>query len=634
MGKLENLKFESTFLNKINNMLNTLNSAFESIVEAPERQKLTYWTAEKNQKSYGQLISDIQKLTAHFKKCALVLGDRIGISTTDDYQFSVGFIAAVLNGLTAVPLPPLAKKTRADSILKKANVSMLFLDANLYETWELEWRPIDISIKPRISKKGALFKKLIGQKKSTDTATARLHYPECLDTLDMVKSPSSIPPDTVAYILFTSGTTSDPKGVIITHENLNTHLQTLVNTYGLTPQSRILNTLILYHVDGIVQGPLLSLFAQCQLIRPFDFSINRIDEYFAAFYKYEVSHFIAVPTMLTLMHRFGESCQASFATDSFKYIISVAAHIENSLWESFENTFNVLIVNVYGLTETVTGSFFCGPGEMNRKRGTVGKPIDCEAKIVDESDEALGDNCEGELLVKGAHVMTGYLDAPEANEEVFAGEWLRTGDYAIRDSNGFYRITGRKKNIVIVGGINIHPEEVTECLNAHPSVAEAVTLGMPCEAWGERLVSGVALANKSTTESELIAYCRQYLEPKKVPTNIHILPVLPKGPSGKILLNEVKKLIDNESIVTSHKTENISKEIYLIAAEVFNIQEEAHIHTASPATIEGWDSLSHLDFISKIEKSLAVKLSTSEIMRITSIEKAELVITERLGSAK
>ena len=580
--------------------------------------------------TYGQLNSQVEKTCTLLFQSGLRTGDRVIVSTKNDYYTSLLFLSLLRAGLTAVLIDEQVSEQRAQGIIKQSNPQAYILEGPLFAKWGIsEEDGYQLIVKEPV-KKGMLFKKLL--KKKTQTIESNLHeFPAILDTLtEIERLPETIGEETLAYILFTSGTTAQPKGVMISHKNLLTHLETLSHTYGINSESRLLNILMLYHADGIIQGPILAFYNQATVYRPLEFDIQRIGELFSTIYKFRITHFIAVPTILALLNKFSEGYEESFQTDEFQFIVSVASHIERKLWEEFEEKFRTRIVNVYGLTETVAGSLFCGPAENHHKIGTVGKPIDCEAKIIDETGVALAAGQEGELLLKGDHISPGYFGNVEASKDVHKDGWLYTGDIAVVDSKGFYTITGRKKNIIISGGVNIHPEEVSEIINTHPEIMESVCLSQPDEVFGEKLICCAVLQEHSQLDSfQLIEFCRQNMEHSKVPAQVFFFDSLPKGLSGKVQLNAVKALLEEQ-----HKSQQVGKDlrkdIFLAASEAFKVPVEKLTIGDTSQSIDGWDSMAHLFFITTLEKQYKIRFSTAEIMIMNSLQSAENILKKKM----
>jgi long-chain acyl-CoA synthetase len=489
-----------------------------------------------------------------------------------------------------------------------------------------------LKINKEAQKKGMLFDRLLKSKKAAALADESI-FPAILNTAaEALQTLENIEADDVAYILFTSGTTSDPRGVMISHGNLFAHLHTLKKVYGLTEDDRILNILMLYHADGIIQGPLLTAFNQATWIKPFRFDLSTIGDLFNAIYKYRITHFITVPTVLSFMNKFHEGYEDSFQTENFKFIISVASKLELKLWQDFEQRFHTKLLNVYGLTETVAGSLFCGVNNFPRKVGTVGRPIDCDAKIIKEDGSTAEANEAGILWLKGDHIFKGYLNNTAATEAVLIDGWLNTGDVATRDEEGFYAITGREKNTINTGGINIYPEQITEMINTHPKVLESICLGLADENFQEKLVCALVIKPHETLDkTELLAFLRPLLEQSQLPKNFYFFDDLPKGLSGKIQINAVKEMI----AATVDKNADISTAttgitIIEAAAEAFGMDKSFIKMSDTSNSLDGWDSMAHLVFITILEKRFAIQFSTAEMMNMNRLTSVEKIISGKL----
>lgn len=610
----------------VNNIVDVFNRFFELNNEIPPEKIFLEIEGEKY--SYEDFTGNVKKLCALFYQANLKEGERIVLSANNDYDTALFFLALLRFGLTAVLIDVNVNPHTAMAIIKQSEVSGYIIENHLYNNWGINAPgSFSLVIKRENSKKNPLFQKLLSKKNTNSTTSANI-YPDLLrNTLPRQELPAQINENTLAYILFTSGTTNDPKGVMISHKNLFTHLETLSNVYKLNNDSRLLNNLMLYHVDGIVQGPLLAAYNGATLIRPVGkFELTKINDFFKAVYKYRITHFITVPAILSLMYKYADGFEDSFKTRDFAFIISAAAHLEKALWENFEKKFKTMIVNVYGLTETVTGSLFCGPDISTRKTGTIGKPVDCEAKIIREDGSEAGINEPGELLLKGNHVTPGYINNPEATKEVLRNNWLYTGDIAILDEEGFFTITGRKKNIIIVGGLNIQPEEVTEIINRHPDVMESVSLGTTDEVFGERLISCIVKkADSNLDEFKISDYLINRIEPGKMPSEILFLEELPKGLSGKVMLNELRTVINQKkSLPVDQKT--YMQSIFSLASEAFKVPLNCLEAGSGSKNLKSWDSVSHLLFVTNLEKKFNVRFNNAEIMKMDNLKAAGEVL--------
>jgi long-chain acyl-CoA synthetase len=261
-------------------------------------------------------------------------------------------------------------------------------------------------------------------------------------------------------------------------------------------------------------------------------------------HRHHITHFYTVPTVLALIDRLHETPHEAFATTAFRYVISSAGMLNESLWRRFEERFGVMIVNVYGLTESVTGALYCGPDPATRRIGTLGKPVDTEVRVIDADGADVARGAVGELLLRGPQMTPGYFRHPEASRAVIRDGWFHTGDLVRFDEDGFCEMIGRKKLVIMRGGVSVYPEKVNAALLSHPDVQDSVTFGEQDAIWEERLISVVILnGGADATPAALLAHCRDRLEAENVPDEIHIVEDLPRGPAGKPLIEGVRELV-------------------------------------------------------------------------------------------
>jgi long-chain acyl-CoA synthetase len=568
--------------------------------------------------SFGELRQRIELTAGLLGSWNIREGERVVIATRSDREAALMFIALIVNGVTAINLDPDTGPERARSLLSKASPRLVIADREVAARWGVAGSRIEL-IEIVAEPKKSLFSGLLERA----PATEGLHA--LLAEQTPIAPHSSIDPETLAYIMFTSGTTDRPKGVCISHRALFAHLATLSRRYEYGPASRIMNTLMLAHADGMIQGPVIAFFNAIPVFRPLRFEISSIGRMLDAVYQLRITHLIAVPTMLALIQRLGIDHRDAFQGGDFKLLVSCGAQLEAALCEAFEATFSVPIVNVYGLTETVVGGLFSGPGAPSRMPGSIGTPQDCEARIVDENDCEVAETQAGELWLRGDLVMSGYFEAPAMTAQVLQEGWLRTGDSARRDAAGRYWITGRIKNIIIRGGYNIHPEEITEVLQRHPAVQEAFTLGIEDAVWGET-VACIVVADEQLANEDLLSYCSLQLEPRKVPSRIVRVPSLPRGLSGKVLAERARALLQSAATTPARPGKasgaDTMNRLLGIAASCFKTDRSALTLASAPRDVPGWDSLSHLELVSAIEKEFSLRLSARDIMSLDRLDKA------------
>lgn len=576
------------------------------------------WLAEGARKiRYGELKRYTESIAGLIARYELGIGDRVVIASRDDAEVALLFVAFICNGITVINLDAETGPKRAAALVAKAQPALIIADQAITQSWSLNNNAEPVLELVPGSPKTGLAGKLFGKSPKRDG----LHG--LLDEVPRLPPPSSIPPDTLAYILFTSGTTSQPKGVSISHRALFAHLATLSRRFGYNEGSRILNVLMLSHADGMIQGPVMAFFNHAAVYRPVRFEITRIEQLLDAIYQLRITHFVAVPTMLSLIRQLGLDQQDAFQGGDFQLLISCGAQLEQKLWEEFEATFKVPLVNVYGLTETVVGGCFSGPDDASRAPGSIGRPEDCEFRIVDNQGHTLANGEAGELIIRGDMLMSGYFRDDALTQSVLKDGWFHTGDIARVDDDGRYWILGRAKNIIIRGGLNIHPEEITEVLQRHPAVTEAVTVGLPDPVWGETVAALVVCAEECDTTS-LQAFCASQLEPRKVPSRLQRVDELPRGRSGKVMIDAALALFEStpsDSPASPDGNQALAERVLDITARCLRVERASLSMSQGPDDIPGWDSLAHLELVVALENELGLQFSARDIMSLDRLDK-------------
>ncbi len=574
--------------------------------------------------TYGELLHYMRRIGGGFVTRGWRPGRRIFLAANDDRHVLCAAMAALANGLVPVMADPAAPAPAAAVLRQVADTDACILDLALAESWGISADVWQIRPEPP-RRAGELYRRLLRR----NTAPAQGWFAE-LDALG--DGPPAWQPsgDAPAMIFYTSGTTSRPKGVALSHGAITAHIATLARQFAHGPDSLVNNLLPWHHVDGFMQGPLVTLAAGGTLYRPAPFRIANIQRIVDSLYADRITHLVAVPTMLAIIVRLADGLRDVFETPELRMVISTAGYLDENLWRNFEDRARVRLVNVYGLTETVSGGLFCGPDDATRRIGTLGRPVDCRARIVDGEGRDLADGETGELWLAGENMMLGYLNDPDATAAVLKDGWLRTGDLAKRDSEGFFHFAGRLKNVLVSGGHTIQPEEITAALKTHPGVAEAVTIGMAHAELEEAAIAAVVPAPGNTLDEEtLIEHCRAYLAPYKVPRRIVILKELPYGPSGKVRADDLRALIGKTQAGAGH--EATDRRVLDIARRCFH----SHIELSAasvPETTPGWDSMAHLEFVMALEAAFAIRLSSQDIMNLTSLAAAiEIVEAGRHG---
>jgi acyl-CoA synthetase (AMP-forming)/AMP-acid ligase II len=336
----------------------------------------------------------------------------------------------------------------------------------------------------------------------------------------------------VALVLHTSGTTSRPKIVPLTHENLAAAAASIASHLSLGPRDRCLNPMPLFHIHGLVAGLLAPLAAGGTVVLPPGFDAFKFLDWLE---ECRPTWYTAVPTMHRLVLERARRQPERAARLPLRFIRSASAPLAPAVLEELERVFGVPVIEAYGMTEASheMASNPLPPGR--RKPGSVGKPTAVEIAIMDEEGRFLPPGEPGEVVIRGKTVTRGYLGDPEANRRAFKSGWFRTGDQGYFDREGYLFLTGRLKEIINRGGEKVNPLEVEAVLLRHRAVAEAAVFPVPHADLGEEVAACVVPEEGARlTERELQEFAARTLASFKVPRVILIVPEIPRGPTGKV----------------------------------------------------------------------------------------------------
>jgi acyl-CoA synthetase (AMP-forming)/AMP-acid ligase II len=345
-----------------------------------------------------------------------------------------------------------------------------------------------------------------------------------------------------ALLMYTSGTTGRPKGVLHSNASLLAGGWTTALAHQLTPQDRGLCVLPMCHINGLCVTVISTLISGGSLAMAPKFSGSQ-------FWKQAddlgITWFSVVPTIIShLLH--GQADPNAATKARIRFGRSASSALAPDVQTAFEKRFDMPIVETMGLTETAAQILSNPLPPGTRKIGSPGLAYGNEIQVLAPDQTVLGCNLQGELAVRGPNVMLGYLKDQTATLEALTTDgWLRTGDLGHVDDEGYVFVTGRLKELIIKGGENIAPREIDEVLYSNTQVVEAAAFARPCRVYGERIEAAVKLAeNTSVDEQQLLALCQSRLGKFKSPDRIYVLPELPKGPSGKIQRKSLADMID------------------------------------------------------------------------------------------
>jgi len=360
-------------------------------------------------------------------------------------------------------------------------------------------------------------------------------------SLERAVATDAPPPDVatkgadLALIAYTAGTTSEPRGAMLSHGNLRANLDQMsrVRDLALTPDDVVLLALPLFHIYALnaILGLAVKTGATAVLVDRFE-----PREAFELVAEHRVTALFGAPPMFSAWLALAEANERIPDLSSVRLAVSGAAPLPARVLTSFRERFGIDIWEGYGLSE-------CAPAVTSNavgrepKPGSIGMALPgVEVRLVDEHGEDVEEGDPGEILVRGPNVFTGYWGRPDATRAAFDGDWLRTGDVAYRDEDGYLFLVDRKKDLIIVSGFNVFPKEVEEAIGRHPRVAEAAVVGVPDERTGEAVQAWVVPKRKQTvTAEEILEFLQGYLARFKWPRDVRVVEELPHHVTGKVL---------------------------------------------------------------------------------------------------
>jgi acyl-CoA synthetase (AMP-forming)/AMP-acid ligase II len=460
--------------------------------------------------TYRSLAEQVDSLAATLRQSGLQPGDPVAIVLPNSLEYLATFLAITRARLIAAPLNPAYKAEEFRFYLEDAGVRAVIVppEANPVRQTAQELNlPIWIA--------------------SRD-AQGRVHLEG--EGLTRGDSTSELPrPEDTALFLHTSGTTSRPKGVPLTHINLMTSIRNIAGHYRLTPQDTSLLVMPLFHVHGLIGATLSTFWAGGTLVVPPRFSGS---SFWPAAKNYGVSWYSAVPTIHQVLLSRADADGAP-KHSGLRFIRSCSSALAPATLAQLEARFDAPVLEAYAMTEASHQMTSNPLPPAVHKPGSVGCGTNVDVAIMDEAGNLLPTGTQGEVVVRGANVTPGYHKNPEANATAFTHGWFRTGDRGVLDGDGYLTLIGRIKELINRGGEKISPLEVDAALLLHPAVAEAATFGAPDHKYGEEVHAAVVLKGKATVE-ELQRHCYDRLADFKVPKVLHIVKELPKGPTGKL----------------------------------------------------------------------------------------------------
>ena len=494
--------------------------------------------------TYGHLHARVSQLSAGLRAMGLGPGDHIALSCPNTPHFPIAYYAILKLGGVVVPLNVLLKPREIAYHLHDSDAKALLVFEGTAELpmarMAREACDAAASVPPLVVM--TLDPSAPSPVERSLTLGQVMHgQPAVFDT-----HPSSA--DDTAVILYTSGTTGQPKGAELTHLNMTLNaiasrdLVMPLMDGGIDARNVSLVTLPLFHSFGqttLMNGGFAGGFAVVLLPRPDPAAILK------AFADERISYWAAVPTMFwtLLQHARSTGADVSASAGSLRVCMSGGAPLPVQLLRDFEQAFGVRVLEGYGLSETSPVATF-NQVFVPSRAGTVGFAIGgCQVRVVDDNDQPVPAGTRGEVVIRGHNLMKGYYKRPEETAEALRGGWFHSGDIGVLDDDGFLAIVDRKKDLILRGGMNVYPREIEEVLLTHPAVSLAAVVGVPDERLGEEVTAYVVLkAGAHATAAELVAWSKEQMAVYKYPRTIELRESLPMGGTGKVLKRELRRL--------------------------------------------------------------------------------------------
>jgi long-chain acyl-CoA synthetase len=492
-------------------------------VRATPDKHFLFSEADSRRFTYAEFAAAVDRAARLLTATNVGKGDVVSLLMPNSAEYIIAYFACWQIGAIAGPVNSLLKEQEISFVLSDSETKTLLVHSDFLPT-------ID-SIRSELPglREVILF---------DDEAAAGNDFKSDGNTTSSTNlSLSDIDRDSDAIIIYTSGTTGKPKGCLLTHGNLIANARQISEWLGFTKDDRLLTIMPLFHMNAVSVTTMSALYAGGSTVVSPKFSASR---FWKIISDYQITSFGSVATMLSmLLTTYPDGVPKDLQTEQLRFAMCGSAPVPAEVMKRFEETFNCLVIEGYGLSESTCRSTF-NPPDQGRRPGSCGKPIGNEMRVVDEEDREVTDGELGEIVLRGENILKGYYRNPEATATAFRNGWFHTGDIGYRDADGFFYIVDRKSDMIIRGGENIYPREIDEVLYQHPSVAAAAAVGVPDQLYGEEVAAFIVLREgREATEEEIIAFCRDRLADYKCPKTVRFVSEIPKGPTGKLLKREL-----------------------------------------------------------------------------------------------
>ncbi len=574
-----------------------------------------------------------QVISAQLHGWGLAQGDKVAFLMENSSFTAQLFLGVMYGGYVSVPLNVRAGVSQLTYTLDHCDAKVLFIGEG-YEGLATEV----------VSQVGRSVRVI---RSDTDGMAA-------LRATTTQRSPAALPsPDDIAMLMYTSGSTGQPKAAVHTHRTILAGGRNAVAAHQLTASDRSLLVLPLYHINAECVTLIPALLTGGSVVVPYRFNVSQFWDWLENF---QCTWSAIVPTIVSQLLDWNDpkADQRGPVFQRIRFLRSSSAPLAPSLQREFFAKFPLVLIQAMGSSEG--GNIFSNPlppGE--NKIGSPGLPWGFEVKIVDRQGRELRGGEPGEMLIRGEALSCAYYKEPEATAAAFDTEgWLHTGDLAYRDNDGYFFVVGRSKELIIKGGVNIAPRQIDDVLESHPGVLEAAAVGVPDRYLGEDVVAFVVLrAGVESDERELLEFCERRLGAFKTPTRIHFVLDLPKGPSGKV---QRLRLLEQTWPADASGSATAPKQFALARGsdQKQNEDESTLLASIETAIAEIWsevlkvpqvrgddnffalggDSLLAIQCVSRLRDKIAVRLTLTDVFERGTVTEQAALIRERHAAAE
>ncbi len=568
-------------------------------------------------------------LSTQLRQAGLEPGDKVAFLMDNGLFTAQLFLGAMYGGFVTVPLNVRAGVSQLSYVLDHCDAKVVFVGE--------EYTPLIEEVMAQVPRAVQVIPTAID---SVSTACTRPPAPT---------QPPIPAPEDPALLMYTSGSTGQPKAAVHSHRTLLAHGRNSVTSHQLSSADRSLLVLPLYHINAECVTLIPTLLSGGSVVVPHRFNVSQFWDWLD---EHRCTWSAVVPTIVSQLLDWQDprADKRGAAFQRIRFLRSSSAPLAPSLHREFLDKFSLLLIQAMGSSEA--GNIFSNPlPPRENKIGSTGLPWGFETKIVDGEGVEVPPGEPGEVLIRGAGLTRGYYKEPEATAAAFdSAGWLHTGDLAYRDKDGYFFMVGRSKELIIKGGVNIAPRQIDDVLESHPAVLEAAAVGVPDRYLGEDLVAFVVLrTGVAASERELLAFCENRLGNFKTPTRIHFADDLPKGPSGKVqrlhLRDEAAQLATvssassrgefgvadgdsqvgrNELLASASSIEQIIAETWAGVLEIPRVDAENNFFAL------GGHSLLAMQCVSQLRDKIPVALSLSDFFENATVAQQAALVRRRL----